>query len=153
MQELAGQATTLENYVIDFENEAVMFSHDGHGNPALGTPGAVKVKHSIYYSGVHGFGASFEFAYEPGPITNLALVLVGDGKWRFVISEGQLLPFPPRPISAPQTLFRHDTLPIADWCDAWLRAGATHHMGAARGRWTAQLLHLARMLGIEAVVV
>ena len=153
LQELAGQATTLENYVIDFDNEAVMFSHDGHGNPAMGTPGAVKVKHSIYYSGVHGFGAGFEFAYEPGPITNLALVIVGDGRWRFVISEGQLLPFPPRSISAPQTLFRHDTLPIAAWCDGWLRAGATHHMGAARGRWTPQLLHLARMLGVEAVVV
>jgi L-arabinose isomerase len=153
LQELAGQATTLENYVIDFDHQAVMFSHDGHGNPAMGTPGAVKVKHSIYYSGVHGFGAGFEFAYEPGPITNLALVIVGDGHWRFVISEGQLLPFPPRSISAPQTLFRHDTLPIADWCDGWLRAGATHHMGAARGRWTPQLLHLARMLGVEAVVV
>ena len=153
LQELAGQATTLENYVIDFENQAVMFSHDGHGNPAMGTPGAVRVKHSIYYQGVHGFGAGFEFAYEPGPITNLALVLVGDGRWRFVISEGQLLPFPPRSISAPQTLFKHDTLPIADWCDGWLRAGATHHMGAAQGRWTSQLLHLARMLGIEAVVV
>lgn len=153
MQELAGQATTLENYVIDFDNEAVMFSHDGHGNPALGTPGAVKVKHSIYYRGVHGFGAGFEFAYEPGPITNLALVTIGEGLWRFVISEGELLPFPPRSISAPQTLFRHDNLPIADWCDAWLRAGATHHMGAAQGRWTAQLLHLARMLGIDAVVV
>ncbi len=153
LQELAGQATTLENYVIDFDNQAVMFSHDGHGNPGMGTPGAVKVKHSIYYSGVHGFGAGFEFAYESGPITNLALVIVGDGHWRFVISEGQLLPFPPRSISAPQTLFRHDTLPIADWCDGWLRAGATHHMGAARGRWTAQLLHLARMLGVEAVVV
>jgi L-arabinose isomerase len=153
LQELAGQATTLENYVIDFDNQAVMFSHDGHGNPALGTPGAVSVKHSIYYHGVHGFGAGFEFAYQPGPITNLALVLVADGRWRFVISEGQLLPFPPRPISAPQTLFRHDTLSIADWCDGWLRAGATHHMGAAQGRWTAQLLHLARMLGVEAVVV
>jgi L-arabinose isomerase len=153
LQELAGQATTLENYVIDFDNQAVMFSHDGHGNPALGTPGAVRVKHSIYYQGVHGFGAGFEFAYQPGPITNLALVTVGDGRWRFVISEGQLLPFPPRSISAPQTLFRHDTLPIADWCDGWLRAGATHHMGAAQGRWTAQLLHLARMLGVEAVVV
>ena len=153
LQELAGQATTLENYVIDFDSQAVMFSHDGHGNPALGTPGAVKVKHSIYYRGVHGFGAGFEFAYQPGPITNLALVINGSGQWRFVISEGQLLPFPPRPISAPQTLFRHDTLSIADWCDGWLRAGATHHMGAAQGRWTAQLLHLARMLGIEAVVV
>ena len=153
LQELAGQATTLENYVIDFESQAVMFSHDGHGNPALGTPGEVKVKHSIYYKGVHGFGAGFEFAYQPGPITNLALVTVGEGRWRFVISEGELLPFPPRPISAPQTLFRHDSLPIAGWCDAWLQAGATHHMGAAQGRWTAQLLHLARMLGIEAVVV
>lgn len=153
MTELAGQATTLENYVIDYETNAVMFSHDGHGNPAMGTPGAVKVKHSIYYKGVHGFGAGFEFAYEPGPITNLAVVTVGGGRWRFVISEGELLPFPPRAISAPQTLFRHDTLGIADWCDGWLRAGATHHMGAARGRWTAQLQHLAQMLGIEAVVV
>jgi L-arabinose isomerase len=153
LQELAGQATTLENYVIDFENNAVMFSHDGHGNPALATPGEVAVKHSIYYQGVSGFGAGFEFAYEPGPITNLAIVGVGEGEWRFVISEGELLPFPPRPISAPQTLFRHDTLPIAEWCNEWLQAGATHHMGAARGRWTAQLLELARMLGVEAVVV
>ena len=56
LQELAGQATTLENYVVDYDHQAVMFSHDGHGNPALGTPGEVKVKHSIYYSGAHGFG-------------------------------------------------------------------------------------------------
>jgi L-arabinose isomerase len=153
LQELAGQATTLENYVIDFENNAVMFSHDGHGNPALGTPGAVAVKHSIYYQGVAGFGAGFEFAYEPGPITNLAIVTVGNGEWRFVISEGELLPFPPRPISAPQTLFRHHMLAIDEWCNAWLVAGATHHMGAARGRWTSQLLGLAQMLGIDAVVI
>lgn len=153
LQELAGEATTLENYVIDYDNNAVMFSHDGHGNPALATPGGVAVKHSIYYQGVRGFGAGFEFAYEPSPITNLAIVNVGDGAWRFVISEGELLPFPPRPISAPQTLFRHDTLPIAEWCNEWLRAGATHHMGAAQGRWTAPLMELARMLDIEAIVV
>ncbi len=153
MQELAGQSTTVENYVIDFDNNAVMFSHDGHGNPALGTPGETKVKHSIYYRGVHGFGAGFEFAYAPGPVTNLALVTIGEGLWRFVISEGEFLPFPPRPISAPQTLFRHHELQIADWCDAWCRAGATHHMAAAQGSWTSELLVLARMLGIDAVVV
>ena len=67
LQELAGQSTTVENYVIDFDNNAVVFSHDGHGNPALAAPGTVKVKHSIYYTGVHGFGAGFEFAYRPGP--------------------------------------------------------------------------------------
>jgi L-arabinose isomerase len=153
LQELAGQATTVENYVIDFDNNAVMFSHDGHGNPALGTPGETKVKHSIYYQGVHGFGAGFEFAYEPGPVTNLALVTMGENLWRFVISEGEFLPFPPRPISAPQTLFRHHELEIPDWCDAWCQAGAPHHMAAAKGSWTSQLLVLARMLGIDAVVV
>jgi L-arabinose isomerase len=153
LQELAGAATTVENYVIDFDNNAVMFSHDGHGNPALGTPGGVKVKHSIYYSGVHGFGAGFEFAYQPGPVTNLALVTTGANQWRFVISEGEFLPFPPRPISAPQTLFRHDTLPIDEWCNEWCKAGAPHHMAAAPGRWTDQLTEVARMLGIEAFVV
>jgi L-arabinose isomerase len=153
LQELAGQATTVENYVIDFEQNAVMFSHDGHGNPALATPGGVKVKHSIYYTGAHGFGAGFEFAYQPGPVTNLALVTMGENQWRFVISEGEFLPFPPRPISAPQTLFRHETLPIADWCNEWCEAGAPHHMAAAQGSWSSQLLEVARMLGIEAVVV
>jgi L-arabinose isomerase len=153
LQELAGQATTVENYVIDFENNAVMFSHDGHGNPALATPGAASVKHSIYYQGVHGFGAGFEFAYQPGPVTNLALVTVGENQWRMVISEGEFLAFPPRPISAPQTLFRHDSLEIAEWCNAWCEAGAPHHMAATQGRWTSQLLQVARMLDIEAVVV
>jgi L-arabinose isomerase len=44
-------------------------------------------------------------------------------------------------------------MPIDEWCSAWLLAGATHHMGGARGRWTPQLLALAKMLGVEAVVV
>ncbi len=153
LQELAGRSTTVENYVIDFDNNAVVFSHDGHGNPALATPGTVKVKHSIYYTGVHGFGAGFEFAYQPGPITNLALVPMGNGRWRFVITEGEFLDYPPRPVSAPQTLFRHGSLQIADWCTAWCKGGAGHHMAAAQGTWTAQLVALARVLQIEAVVV
>jgi L-arabinose isomerase len=153
LQEFAGQSTTVENYVIDFENNAVMFSHDGHGNPALATPGGVSVKHSIYYEGVHGFGAGFEFAYQPGPVTNLALVTMGENRWRFVISEGEFLPFPPRPISAPQTLFQHNSLPVDEWCNQWCAAGAPHHMAAAQGHWTDRLLKLAQMLGIEAVVV
>jgi len=153
MQELAGRSTTVENYVIDFENNAVMFSHDGHGNPAMATPGEVTVKPSIYYKGVHGFGASFEFAYEPGPVTNLALATVRGNRWRFVISEGQFLPFQPRAISAPQALFRHTSLGIDAWCDQWCKAGAPHHMAAAPGHWTDELTLVARMLGIEAVVV
>ncbi len=35
LQELAGKSTFLENYVIDFKRDAMILSHDGHGNPAL----------------------------------------------------------------------------------------------------------------------
>ena len=89
LQDLTGQSTFLENYVIDFDREAMILSHDGHGNPALAAkPADVAVKHSIYYQGVNGFGAGFEFAYAPGPVTNLALVSVG-GRWRLNIAEGE----------------------------------------------------------------
>ena len=70
-----------------------------------------------------------------------------------MISEGEFLPFEPRPISAPQTLFRHATLPIDEWCNEWCLAGAPRHMAAARGQWAGQLVEVARMLGIEAAVV
>ncbi len=63
LQEMAGKVTFLENYVIDFKRNAIILSHDGHGNPALASkPQEVNVKPSIYYQGVNGFGAAFEYA-------------------------------------------------------------------------------------------
>jgi L-arabinose isomerase len=154
MQEFAGHATTMENLVIDFDHNAVMLCHDGFGNPAMATPGEdVLVQNSTFYTGVHGRGAAFKFAYKPGPVTNFAIVTVGGNRWRFVISEGELLPFTPRPMSAPQTLFRADSMSISDWCDGWLLAAATHHWAAAHGHWARELSTLAKLMGVEAVVV
>jgi L-arabinose isomerase len=146
LQELTGQATFLENYIIDFDREAMILSHDGHGNPAMAAkPGDVSVKHSIYYQGVHGFGAGFEFAYAPGAVTNLALVSVG-GRWRLIVAEGESIAIKPRPVSAPQMLFKPKQLGITDWCDAWLMAGSPHHMALAYGHLADKLRTLA-MLG------
>jgi L-arabinose isomerase len=143
LQELTGQATFLENYIIDFDREAMILSHDGHGNPALAAkPGDVSIKHSIYYEGVHGFGAGLEFAYAPGAVTNLALVSVG-GRWRLIVAEGESIAIKPRPVSAPQMLFKPKHLGIADWCDAWLNAGAPHHMALAYGHLADKLRTLA----------
>ncbi len=150
LQELAGQATLLENYVIDFKQSCMMLSHDGHGNPAMAAkPADVSVKHSIYYEGVNGFGAGFEFAYAPGPVTNLALVCMGGSKWRLIASEGESIEIKPRPVSAPQMLFKPAGLGIEDWCDAWCKAGAPHHMALAAGHLGSKLKLLAEMAGLE----
>ena len=146
LHELTGQATFLENYIIDFDREAMILSHDGHGNPALAaSPAEVAVKHSIYYQGVHGFGAGFEFAYAPGPVTNLSLVNVG-GRWRLIVAEGESIAIKPRPVSAPQMLFKPKKLGIAEWCNGWLKAGAPHHMALAYGH-LADKLHKVAELG------
>jgi len=153
LQELAGKSTFLENYVIDFKRDAMILSHDGHGNPALAASQAdVTLKHSIYYKGVNGFGASFEYAYAPGPVTNLALVNVG-GRWRLIISEGESIAIKPRPVAAPQMLFKPRNLNIKDWCDAWCKAGSPHHMALAYGHLSRQIKIYAEMQGLEVVEV
>lgn len=145
LQELTGQATFLENYIIDFDRDAMILSHDGHGNPAMASkPEDVSVKHSIYYQGVHGFGAGFEFAYAPGAVTNLALVSVG-GRWRLIVAEGESIAIKPRPVAAPQMLFKPKQLGIAEWCDAWLMAGSPHHMALAYGHLADKLRTLAKL--------
>jgi L-arabinose isomerase len=153
LQEIAGKSTFLENYVIDFKQDAIILSHDGHGNPALASkPAEVTLKHSIYYKGVNGFGASFEYAYAPGPVTNLALVNIG-GRWRLNISEGESVVIQPRPVAAPQMLFKPRHLHIKDWCDAWCKAGSPHHMAVAYGHLAAQIKIYAAMQGLEVVEI
>ncbi len=154
LQELAGQATFLENYVIDFNRQAMILSHDGHGNPALASKAAeVAVKHSIYYQGVHGFGAGFEFAYAAGPVTNLSLVPLGGSRWRLNIAEGESIAIKARPVAAPQMLFKPKHLPIADWCDAWCKAGSPHHMALAYGHLASQIKAYAGLAGLEVVEI
>ena len=154
LQELTGKATLLENYVIDFKQNCMMLSHDGHGNPAMAAkPSDVSVKNSIYYEGVNGFGAGFEFAYAPGPVTNLALVSMGGSRWRLIVAEGESIAIKPRPVSAPQMLFKPSQLGIEDWCDAWCKAGSPHHMALAYGHLSGKLKLLAEMANMEYVEV
>ncbi len=153
LAQLTGQATFIEPYVLDFDRNAVILSHDGHGNPAMAAaPSAVTIKPSIYYEGLNGRGAGFEFAYKPGAVTVLSLVKVG-GTWRMVITEGESLAIQARPVAAPQMLFKPVQGEITEWCDAWLRAGGPHHMALAYGHQARALDKVAQLLGAEPVVV
>ena len=154
MQNLVGHATFLENYMMDFEKDVMMLSHDGHGNPALASSAKeVSVKPSIYYKGVNGFGASFEYAYKPGDFTIMSLVPAREDNWRMIIAEGESLPMKPRNIVAPQMLFKYHGGTIGEYANEWCKAGPSHHMVGAYGRLSKSLQKVADMIGIEAVVV
>jgi L-arabinose isomerase len=154
LQELAGQVTFLENYVIDFDEDAIMLSHDGHGNPSMAAdPKQVRIRPSIYYEGVNGRGAGLEFAYAPGDVTLLSLIPLGDGDWRLIVAEGESLPMTPRPVVAPQMLLRYRNGSILEFCDRWLLAGSPHHMALAYGHLSEQIEKVGELLGVEVISV
>jgi L-arabinose isomerase len=149
LEEVAGHSTFLEHYILDYQREQMFDSHDGHGNPALADPEhGVRIVPTIYYQGVHGFGASFNYSYKPGEVTLCSVGNIGDGCFQLIASEGQFLSMKPRDIAAPQTFFKWEGGSIRTFSEAWLLAAPSHHHTAAYGRLSRVLGLVARILGI-----
>ena len=86
-----------EFHPIDFREGFVLVGHDGphHINIADGKP---VLRSLAKYHGKPGSGASVEFKIKEGPITMLSIGQTADGRFKFVIGEGESVagPIPPR---------------------------------------------------------
>ncbi len=154
LEELAGHSTFLEHYILDYKRNQMFNSHDGHGNPALAEKKhGVRIVPTIYYKGVHGFGASFNYSYRPGEVTLFSISSAGDGCFQFSSSEGQFIEMKPRDIAAPQTFFQWSGGGVAEFSERWLYSGPSHHHTAAYGRLNRKIALTAEMLGLAHVKV
>jgi L-arabinose isomerase len=154
LEELAGHTTFLEHYILDYKRDLMFDSHDGHGNPALAdTAKGVRIVPTIYYKGVHGFGASFNYSYRPGAVTLFSIGNSGGGDFHLVSSQGTFEPMSPRDIAAPQTFFRWEGGSVARFSEGWLSSAPSHHHAAAYGSLNELIGHAAGMLGLEHVTV
>ena len=86
-------------------------------------------------------------------MTLLSLIPLGDGDWRLIACEGESLAMTPRPVAAPQMLFRWSQGTISEFCDAWLYAGAPHHMAVCYGHLGSAIEKLGDLMGLEVVSV
>lgn len=102
--------------------------------------------------GKSGRGPGVEFAIRNGPVTLLALTQTGDGRLKFVVAEGESLPGPIPATGNTNTRvrFRPD---VRTFLERWCLAGPTHHFALGVGHRAATLEALARVLGLECVVV
>jgi L-arabinose isomerase len=154
LEEIAGHSTFLEHYILDYRRDLMFDSHDGHGNPGLADPAqAVRIVPTIYYRGVHGFGASFNYSYRPGTVTLCSIGSIGGGRFRFISSPGSFVEMQPRDIAAPQTLFRWAGGSIRDFSERWLSSAPSHHHAAAYGEHGGAIEIAAEMLGVEYLAV
>lgn len=140
-----------EFHPVDFERDSVLVGHDGphHLNIASRKPVLRSLK---TYHGKPGKGAGVEFNIKEGPITMLSIGVKADGKFKFVIAEGESMagPIPPTGNTNTHGKFKPD---VRTFLKRWVAEGPTHHFALGVGRHADELVKIAKVLGIEAVVV
>jgi len=140
-----------EFHPVDFREGFVLVGHDGphHVNIAEGRP---KLRSLLKYHGKPGSGASVEFKIKEGPITMLSIGLDRDGRFKFVIAEGQSVrgPIPPTGNTNTRGFFLPD---IRTFLKRWVAEGPTHHFALGVGHHAATLEKIAGCLDLPAVTV
>ncbi len=140
-----------ELHPLDFEEDFVLVGHDGPHHMAIAEERPI-LRSLVKYHGKPGGGASVEFKLREGPITMCGIAETGDGSFKFIVGEGfsQRGPIPPTGNTNTRGVFAPHA---KDFVKAWVMAGPTHHFALGIGHRAAAFQKLAKILGLECVVV
>ena len=140
-----------EFHPIDFEEGFILVGHDGphHLNIAEGKP---RLRSLTRYHGKPGFGASVEFKIKEGPITMFGLTSTYEGRFKFVLAEGESVhgPIPATGNTNTRGFFKPDAV---TFLKRWLAEGPTHHFALGIGHHAETIRAIGDALGIESVIV
>lgn len=140
-----------EFHPVDFRLDSVLVGHDGphHINIAANKPVIRSLKK---YHGKPGSGAGVEFQIKEGPITMLSIGQKADGKFKFVIAEGESAcrSIPPTGNTNTHGVFLPD---VRTFLKRWVAEGPTHHFALGIGHHAAELVEIAKILNVDYAVV
>lgn len=151
MDRLGIGGSFAEFHPIDFKEGFVLVGHDGphHINIAAGKP---VLRSLTKYHGKPGRGASVEFKIKEGPITMLSVGVTAQGKFKFIIAEGESVhgPIPATGNTNTRGFFRPD---VRTFLKRWVAEGPTHHFALGIGHRAQALRRVGEALGIETVII
>ena len=140
-----------ELHPCDFEDDIVLVGHDGPHHIAVAEGRPVLRGLSVYH-GKRGYGVGVEFQLKNGPITCVGLTQTYEGKFKFVVAEGESLPGPIPPTGNTNTRCRFPP-DVGTFIEHWSMEGPTHHFALGVGHIAHLIEHFARCWGIECVNV
>ena len=151
MDRLGMGGSFAEFHPFDFDEGFILVGHDGPHHIAIAN-GKPVLRSLVKYHGKPGHGASVEFNLKEGPITMLGITQKADGKFKFVIGEGESVkgPIPPTGNTNTRAFFKPDT---PAFVREWILEGPTHHFALGLGHKAGLIDKLAGVLGIESVIV
>ncbi|MES2697845.1 MAG: L-fucose/L-arabinose isomerase family protein [Verrucomicrobiota bacterium] len=151
MDRLGIGGSFAEFHPIDFREGFVLVGHDGphHINIADGKP---VLRSLVKYHGKPGRGASVEFKIKEGPITMLSIGVTAQGKFKFIIAEGESVhgPIPATGNTNTRGFFRPN---VRTFLKRWVKEGPTHHFALGVGHRAEALRKIGDALGIETVII
>ena len=151
MDRLGMGGSFAEFHPFDFDENFIFVGHDGphHIAVAEGRPILRSLKK---YHGKPGSGASVEFKLKEGPVTILGITQTYDGRFKFVIGEGESKkgPIPPTGNTNTRGFFGCD---CRDFVRRWVMEGPTHHYALGVGHRAETIKKIADVLNIENVIV
>ena len=151
MERLGIGGSFAEFHPVDFKEGFVLVGHDGPHNVTI-AEGRPVLRSLKKYHGKPGFGAGVEFQIKEGPITMLSISSTYEGKFKFVIAEGESIkgPIPPTGNTNTRGFFKPD---VRTFLKKWVKEGPTHHFALGIGHHAATIQKIANYLNIESVVV
>jgi L-arabinose isomerase len=140
-----------EFHPIDFNEGFVLVGHDGphHINIADGKP---VLRSLSKYHGKPGSGAGVEFKIKEGPITMLSVSVTANGKFKFILAEGESVagPIPPTGNTNTRGFFKPD---VRTFLKRWVAEGPTHHFALGIGEYAHTIATIADHLDLESAIV
>ena len=151
MDRLGIGGSFAEFHPFDFKEDFILVGHDGPHHLAI-ADGKPVLRSLKKYHGKPGHGASVEFKIKEGPITMLGITQNGHGEFKFVIGEGisKSGPIPPTGNTNTRGFFEPTT---KEFIKKWVIEGPTHHYALGVGHMAETIAKVARVLGIEYVIV
>jgi L-arabinose isomerase len=151
MDRLGIGGSFAEFHPVDFNEGFVLVGHDGPHNIAIaeGNPVLRSLKK---YHGKPGHGAGVEFKIKEGPITMLSINSTYNGRFKFVIAEGESVkgPIPPTGNTNTRGFFQPD---IKTFLKRWIGEGPTHHFALGIGHHAETIEKVAKYLNVESVII